>query len=235
MDRLQEEWMSIVIHDLRQPLQTIMGRASLLRHLVARSPSPEPALVADNLRHIQVAAANVGKMINDLLDSSRLEAKRMRVDLEPTDLISLTYDIVERSREVMAGHGVRIEVRRPPPLVAADPGRLEQVLGNLLSNAAKYGELGTEILLEVNCFDHDVQVSVVNRGRCIEREHQSKLFSRFQRAWAQHERIPGIGLGLYISKGLIEAHGGCMWHETTAEGATAFRFTLPVEAGPQPA
>jgi signal transduction histidine kinase len=124
---------------------------------------------------------------------------------------------------------VRVELRGEVPPLEADPARLEQVLVNLLSNAAKYSFPETEILVEVEPREREVMVSVTNLGQGIPPEEQEAIFTRFRRARAATEAgVPGLGLGLYITKGLVEAHGGRIWVESEVGKSTTFRFTLPL-------
>jgi signal transduction histidine kinase len=113
--------------------------------------------------------------------------------------------------------------------VFADPLRMEQVLGNLLSNAAKYGQPGTEIAIGLDRRGDEIEISVTNHGCGIPSDEIPRLFDRFYRSKSQSRtNLPGLGLGLYISKGLVEAHGGRISVESMTGETTTFRFTLPV-------
>jgi signal transduction histidine kinase len=144
------------------------------------------------------------------------------------DLTALVDTVAESMREQLGGHEIRV-VAPPGQYVWIDPDRVQQVLTNLLSNAAKYGYPGTEIRLEVAVRDDMVEVAVANWGRGIASDELPLLFRRFGRTrQARREgSTPGIGLGLYISKGLVEAHGGRMWVESEPGGLTTFRFVVP--------
>ena len=226
LERMREEWTSVIAHDMRQPITIILGYAATLQGLLQQQGCPETTSKA--VEHIRTAAENLNKITGDLLDLSRLEARRMKLELRTVDPQALVREVVERTAEITRGHPVRVEVLGTIPQVQADPGRLEQVLGNLLSNAAKYGYPNTEILVEVERKDEQVQVSVTNRGRGIPPEELPQIFTRFHRTrWVQAERVAGLGLGLYISKGLVEAHGGRIWAESVPNQSTTFRFTLP--------
>ncbi|MBI2939443.1 MAG: GAF domain-containing protein [Chloroflexi bacterium] len=234
-ERLREEWISLITHDMRSPLTVIKGYAQLLiraGRLPGVSEERSPA-VQKALRSILGSAERLTRMVFDLLDASRIEARRLALAPEPVDLPSLVRTVVERAAEVTGGHPVSVEIEGDFSPLAADSGRLEQVLVNLLSNAAKYGYPGTEIRVEVARRGSDARVSVVNQGPGISADDLPQLFTRFYRTRrAQTTRATGIGLGLYISKGLVEAHGGHLWAESTPGETTAFRFTLPVTAPP---
>lgn len=227
LERVREEWGSLITHDLRQPVTVITGYVGLLRRLLSQHTPAEGEARA--IEHIGAAIGNLGRMIGELMDISRLEAQRMSLERRTVDLPALVRTVVERMAETTSGHPVRVDVRGEIPPVWADPGRIEQILGNLLSNAAKYGDPETEITLGVDLLDGQVRVSVTNQGQGIAPEELSKLFTRFHRTrLAQQESVPGLGLGLYISKGLVEAHGGRISAESVPGKTTAFHFTLPL-------
>lgn len=145
-------------------------------------------------------------------------------------LPKLIEDVVERTAEITAGHPVRTAFRKDVPPVEADPGRLEQVLGNLLSNAAKYSHPDTEILVEAERQGDGVLLRVTNHGPGIEPENLERIFSRFHRTEsALRGDAPGLGLGLYITRGLVVAHGGRIWVESKPGESTTFCVRLPAE------
>lgn len=219
VERLREEWASIIAHDLRQPVNTISLATSLLNQMAA-----DRAELAKPIARIQAATVALTRMIDDLLDASRLAASRMTIELRDLDLAPVIDDIIER----MPGFAVRTVREVPPGIqVSADRGRLEQVLTNLLSNAVKYGEPDTPVRISVRRRDGEVEVSIANRGQGIAAHELSLLFSRFARTRAAEAGgAAGVGLGLYICKGLIEAMGGRIWAESEPDGMTVFRFTL---------
>lgn len=219
IERLREEWTSIIAHDLRQPITTIALKAALL----ARQ-----AECADKAQHIVVSATQLNRMITDLLDVSRLESHRLELSCVEVDLPALVRATVERTADATKGHRVDVEVRGKVPQLLADPGRLEQVLTNLLSNAAKYGTPGTPIGITVERRGNQVFVAVENEGKDIAPDELPKLFARYFRTRdAKTGKASGLGLGLYIVKGLVEAHGGRIW-AGSAGGRTRFQFTLPL-------
>ncbi|WP_437329430.1 sensor histidine kinase [Sorangium sp. So ce381] len=134
---------------------------------------------------------------------------------------------MERTADATKGHRVDVEVLDGVPPLWADPGRLEQVLTNLLSNAAKYGAPGTPIRIGVERRSGEVLVAVENEGKGIAPDELPRLFARYYRtSEAKAGGAAGLGLGLYIVRGLVEAHGGRIWAESEPGKAT-FRFTLP--------
>lgn len=226
-ERMREEWTSIITHDMRQPLTIILGYAATLRGFIERRASSEFERRA--VEHIVIAASNLNRIIADLLDASRLETQRLKLERRDVDLAALTREVVERAEAITSGHRVRVVVDGTIPPVAADPARVEQVLGNLFSNAVKYGYLNTEILVHLRSEGGMAKVSVTNEGEGIPPEEDARLFTRFHRTKSAEEGpVKGLGLGLYVSRGLVEAHGGHIWVESIPNRTTTFHFTLPL-------
>ncbi len=228
VERMREEWTSVVAHDLRQPVSTIGLAAQLLQRSDA-SPSSEQG--AKLLGRILAGAERLRTMIGELLDVTLLDARRLRVEPRAVEVAALVREVVERAAEITAGHPVSVREAGAPPVAWADPARIEQVLTNLLSNAAKYGDPGTEIGVDVEGRGREVEVAVSNRGRGVPPEELPRLFQRFVRSVGSHAAdTPGIGLGLYICKELVEAQGGRIWAESASGEGMRFRFTLPAPA-----
>jgi signal transduction histidine kinase len=172
-------------------------------------------------------------MVRDLLDTSRLETHMLALERRTVELRPLVSEIVERARELMHEHAVRVELPEDLPMVHADPMRVEQVLLNLLSNAAKYSTPATEITVEAKALPTEVELAVTNQGAGLTEWEISRVFSRFYRS--KHARsVEGLGIGLYIAKGLVEAQGGRIWIESEPGRFATFRFTLPrIDAPPE--
>lgn len=230
LQRLREEWTSIVAHDLRQPVTIIAGYAGMLAREAAKYPPPLPTFV----EHIRTSVHRLDRMISDLLDVSRIEADRLILKRQTVDFSTLVQVVAANMGQITSGHPVRVDIAGPIPPLEVDPGRIEQVLINLLSNAAKYSYPGTEIEVTVTAPESEVEVSVTNRGTGIPPEELPRLFTRYYRTReAQLGKVAGLGLGLYISEGLVKAHGGKISAESILGQTTTFRFTVPV-AGPRP-
>jgi signal transduction histidine kinase len=227
LERERTEWTAVITHDLRQPVTTILGYATLLhRHLERLGASDHDRRAAE---HIVTSAENLNRMIGDLLDVSRIESRRLTIRRQAIELLVLVREVLDRTQQVTAGHPVQLEVGEGIPLVEVDPARIEQVLGNLLSNAAKYSEGAAPIGLRIERRADTVEVSVSNVGPGIPPDELPQLFERFYRTRVARAGGPsGIGLGLYIAKGLVEAHGGRIWAESIPGQITTFHFTLPV-------
>jgi signal transduction histidine kinase len=225
LERLREEWASVVAHDLRQPVNTILMTAELL---TKRRGEQACEAEAKALRRIRTAACRLNRMIADLLDVSLIESQRMTIDRTKIRLSSLVEEVVERLGDSLTPCAVRIRSSGPEVLVWCDPERVEQIVGNLLSNAAKYGEPGTEVAVELDWLSDRVVVTVENRGRGILPEEAKLLFNRFVRS-GETRRVKGLGLGLYICKGLVEAHGGGIGVDSSPGAVTRFHFWLPLQ------
>ena len=223
LDRLRAEWNAVIAHDLRQPLNAI----ALNAQLIARKKK-DTADVGRPVEQIASSARRLNRMINDLLDLSRLEARQLKLIRQPVDLTSLVHVSVERIAAEAPDRRFDVHLPTDLPVIQIDADRIVQVLDNLLSNAIKYGAAETPIEIEVRLRDLDLLVSVVNQGAGIAPEDLPHLFQRFHRVGKdQQSHIKGVGLGLYIVQQLIEAHGGRVQAESTPGGKTTFRFTLP--------
>ncbi len=169
------------------------------------------------------------RMIDDLLDISRIEARWLNLEKEPVDLPTLLSNIIKHSPKTTKGRSVEVQVWDEIPPIEVDPERIEQVMGNLLSNAVKYSYPESEIVVAVEARPEEVVVSVTNRGPGILPEDRDKIFTRFHRTrLTVVDNAPGLGLGLYIAKGLVEAHGGRIWVASEPGEYAPFRFTLPL-------
>jgi K+-sensing histidine kinase KdpD len=222
---LKEEFLSSAAHDLRTPLTVVLGQAELLERRLARDPggAVDPAGVGRIVRE----ARRLRDLVTELLDVQRLEQGRVVMDLVPADV----GQIVEVVRDRHAGSGVAIEVIRPDePLVSSvDRPRLEQVIENLVDNAVKYGSRTRAAQIEIGAVDGAVQIAVVDHGVGIPDGDRDRIFERFFRASnVRSVTDTGLGMGLYICRRIVEAHGGRIWHEPTAGGGSTFRVSLPM-------
>lgn len=224
LERLREEWAAIVAHDLRQPVNAISMAAELLLRLRDGAVSDKERRAIERVRS---ASARLSRMICDLTDASRIEARRLSVEPRQVDVGALIDHLLEGLDDVTAHHPVQV-TGAAHQLAWIDPDRIQQVLENILSNAAKYGDDDSAIGIDVTPRDQWIEITVTNRGPGIPPAQLALLFRRFTRTRAARDSgKPGLGLGLYIAKGLVEAHGGRLWAESTPGEATRFRFTLP--------
>jgi PAS domain S-box-containing protein len=221
LERQREEWASVVAHDLRQPASTIYYATEALARAEGGAARDR---AVDSIRK---ATARLKRMISDLLDVTRIEAHRLTVRPEPVRLPSLVTESIATLPGESAAR-VRTDIAPDATFACADADRVVQVMSNLLSNADKYGNRETPIDVCIERSGDTVRVSVTNEGAGIAPDEIPKLFSRFGRtSSAQKGATPGLGLGLYMSRGIVEAHGGKLWAESTPGHKTHFRFTLP--------
>ncbi len=228
MERMREEWMGVIAHNLRQPV-SVIGLASRLLQSAREAPLSEAETKQlDRIRH---GVDRLGTMIAELLDLSLLDARRLQIKPRAINVVTLAREVIERAADLTAGHPVSVHEAGEPLVAFANPDRVEQVLSNLLSNAAKYGAPRAEIRVDVEGRGREVEVSVTNRGRGMPHNEVSRLFQRFMRSReSRASDTPGIGLGLYICKGLVEAQGGRIWAESEPGHSMRFHFTLPAHA-----
>jgi len=228
LEREREEWSAVVAHDLRQPAAAIRISAESLSRA---ETNPARQRVIERIRK---ASDRLERMIGDLLDVSRIEAGQLAVHAESVDLRPLVADVVallpwDQSR-------CRVEVDPDAERAWVDEERFVQVLSNLLSNAFKYGDPDAPVEVCLEAAEGMVRVTVTNEGPGIAPDEVPKLFSRFARTRAaQSGGVPGLGLGLYICRGIVEAHGGRLWVESVPGDKTHFRFTLPSAREGEPA
>lgn len=223
IDLAKSEVISAVAHELRSPLTSVKGFTSTLLHRWDRFDD-------DTKKHllltINTDADRVTRLIGELLDVSRLEAGRLHLRRQIVQMSEVAARVVERIQPQAAQH--RLVSRFPEgfPQVDADPDKVEQVLTNLVENAVKYTERG--IVTVAGVAEHrQVRVSVSDEGEGIPREHRLQVFGKFFRHEKRSGNPSGTGLGLYICKGLVEAHGGRIWVDEAPGGGAVFSFTLP--------
>lgn len=225
-DRLKSLLLSTVSHELRTPLATIKGNASLLeKH---RSDLP-PDVVMEHLKDIDAEADKLTELINNLMDMSRIEAGLLRIQPEHFGPAGLLEAAIRSARRRHPGEPIALEMPDALPPITADPRRVEQVLDNLIDNAFKYSGKGKPVTVRTSASDGELTVAVTDEGPGIAPEYQSEIFQRFfqisDRADAARR---GVGLGLAISRGIIEAHGGRIWVESEPGSGSTFLFTLPL-------
>lgn len=224
-ERAHAEWTSMVAHDLRQPLGTI----ALSTEVLARASASDGEGTARELERIRWAVKSLARMTSDLLDASSIAAQRMRVECVRVDIAALIRDAIGHMPDLVERCDVHVDPGGDV-LVHADPGRVEQVLANLLVNAAKYGEPGGTITVDITRSRGEARVTVSNRGPGIPAHELSRVFERFERGRRTRKGQSGLGLGLYIAKQLIEAQGGRIWAKSAPGVITQLTFTLPLAA-----
>ncbi len=232
MERLKGEFVSTVSHELRTPLTSIRGSLGLLSGGVAgRLPKKARDLV-------EMADMNTGRLINlvnDILDMEKIESGRMEFRFGPVDLKRLVDQGIEANRGYAEAFGVEFVIAKAPRgiVVRGDADRLTQVLANLLSNAAKFSLRGGKVEIACARLGAVGRVSVSDRGPGIPKEFHKHVFGKFTQADSSDTRkAGGTGLGLNISKSIIEKHGGRLAFDTSVGAGTTFYFEVPVWDGP---
>lgn len=224
LEELRASFTSMLVHDLRSPL-------TLLSAYVQLFDIRSEGLTAQQRRYIasmREACNRMIRLIGEILDIEKLEAGKLVLHRESVDLPELVGELVERFRPVAVQQSIALTlaVTGEPPRVSADPGRLEQVVMNLLTNALKFTPGGGAVTVEVASSSGGVQVAVSDTGPGIAAEEMPRLFEKFSQTSTGATK-PGTGLGLVISRHLVEAHSGRIWAESTPAGGSRFAFSLP--------
>jgi len=227
-NRLKDEFVSIVSHDLRTPLNAMLGWTALLQ-----KGTLAPSIISRALQSIHDNATRQAKLIDDLLDFSRITGGRMALDRDEIDLRDLLRNVIESM--VPATAAKRIEMQfssAPDAVVLGDIRRLEQVFFNLIGNAVKFTDEGGTIEVTIRCVDNHVEVRVTDTGIGIEPEFLPHVFDRFRQADSTTTRIHGgVGLGLSIARQLVEAHQGTISVQSDGKDrGSTFIVRLPIIA-----
>jgi PAS domain S-box-containing protein len=220
----RDDVLSIVAHDLRNPLSTIMMQASLLER-----SGPEPERRDPTPRQIiSRSAQRMNRLIQDLLDVALVEAGQLKVERERLSAVDLARDAVAAQAPLASSAGLelRLDVGRDVHDVWGDRNRLLQVFDNLIGNALKFTNEGGRITVALAARDEDVVFSVADTGSGIAPENVMHVFDRFWQVTTRTKRV-GAGLGLPITRGIVEAHGGRIWLESTLGHGSTFFFTIP--------
>jgi PAS domain S-box-containing protein len=231
--RAKDEFVATLSHELRTPLNAVLGWATLLR-----KGTPEGEELAAGLEIIERNARHQSQLISELLDISRITAGKLRLDVQPVDLPLIAESALDAVRPGAAGKGIRLEKIIEPidRIVMGDPGRLQQIIWNLLVNAIKFTPRGGSVQLVVARVASYVQITVADSGQGIEAEVLPHIFERYRQGDpSRARRHGGLGLGLAIVKSLAELHGGSIEARSDGLGKGAmFTVLLPVRAADTP-
>jgi PAS domain S-box-containing protein/excisionase family DNA binding protein len=225
--RLRDEFLSIASHELRTPLAVLKGHAQVALRRLQRAGQLEPVRAVDALRAIESQSDKLNRLVGRLLDIPRIETGKLELERRPTDIVALVEQVVSSARARETGHAI-VLAASPSLEAEVDPLRLEQVLTNLLDNAIKYSPEGGTIEVVVSrSADEAPEIAVRDHGLGIPPEKRAQIFERFFQAHGNgHKR--GLGLGLYISRQIVELHGGEITAESPADGGSRFVVRLPV-------
>jgi two-component system, OmpR family, sensor kinase len=226
--RLRDEFLSVASHELRSPITSLRGYVQLLPRQIERDAPLDPQRLLRALRVIDSQSDKLTKLIAQLLDASRAELGKLEIDLESIDLGALVRTVTETFEDT-ARRSVRLTVPSHPVLIRGDALRLEQVLVNLLNNAAKFDQtcLPIEVTVEQGSAT-EARLAVRDHGVGVAADEREIIFERYGRA-REGAFTDGMGLGLYICRVLTEKHGGSIVIESPVAGGTRFVVTLPVD------
>jgi signal transduction histidine kinase len=221
----RDEFLGLVSHDLRNLLGIISGSAQMLAARAREQGEGDSEGLA-HAERIQRSTARMNRLVGDLLDVVGLEAGKLRVVCEPHDALELVKEAMQAFLPSFTAKGLALTLEAPKGsiVVKFDHDRLFQVLSNLLSNAFKFTEPGGTVTLSLERVGADARFSVTDTGRGIPAARLATIFERFQQITNDSR---GLGLGLYIAKCIVEAHGGTLWAENQEPHGTAMRFTIP--------
>jgi PAS domain S-box-containing protein len=221
--RARDDVLAVVAHDLRNPLNTVTMAVSLM----LENTPVERVQERRQVEIVRRAADRMNRMIQDLLDVKRIEGGRLSMDLRPEEVGALVTDTIEMLRPLAVGSSIILDsvVSEGLPSVLADSARIQQVLSNLVGNAVKFTPRDGRVAVTAEPFGTEVRFGVVDTGPGIPPEQLPHIFGRFWQAKPSDRR--GIGLGLAIAKGIVEAHNGRIWVESRVGSGSTFYFTLP--------
>ncbi len=222
-EELKSTFISIVSHELRTPVTLIKGYASTLRRDDAKW---DRAVVKDSLTVIEEEADRLSQLIDDLLDASRLQAGGLSMTRADVSLAALATRVAERLGPQSGKHQIITDFPDNFPLVLGDERRLEQVIANLVSNALKYAPDG-EVRISGSMRPAEVTVCVSDRGPGIDPRDLPHVFDRFYRSNRAVKQTKGAGLGLYLARSIVEAHGGRIWADPKPQAGARICFSLP--------
>lgn len=228
LDRQKDEFLSLASHELRTPITSIKGYAQLSLNSV-RALGPGHERLLRHLTTITEQANRLTRLIADLMDVSRLQSGKMPMQMEQFNLASLVTQAVSNAEQTASSFTFKLALPPEPVVVEADPHLIEEVVSNLLDNAVKYSGESKQIEVGVSRDGAEVVTSVRDYGVGIPADQQAQVFDRFYRASnAGYQARSGLGLGLYITREIVERHGGRIWLESTQEVGSTFYVAMPL-------
>ena len=244
IDRLKTQFLSMASHELRTPLTAVSGFIQVARRRITRAadhddPSvdwkQEATRAAETLELAQRQSRRLGRLVDELLDVSRLQLGRVELHPSEFDLVSAVNELIERMRLLSTTHALefRTDVESAP--IEADRDRIDQVFENLIGNAIKYSPVGARVRVALTTQGEEAEVTIADEGIGIAPDEIDRIFNLFYRSpdpRAGH--VGGLGLGLYISREIITRHGGRLWVDS-GEGGSTFHATLPLRVTASPA
>ncbi|HET9808647.1 MAG TPA: HAMP domain-containing sensor histidine kinase [Candidatus Limnocylindria bacterium] len=237
LDKLKTQFLSMASHELRTPLTAVSGFMQIARRRMSRMagandiPQPwrdEAQKSDETLEMANRQAKKLARLIDELLDVSRLQQGRVEMRLAEIDLAEVVREVAERMRLLSKGHEIEAKIEGTAPIVA-DRDRIEQVFENLVGNAIKYSPESGRIDVSLRVNGTNANVSVRDRGIGVAPGEVEKIFGLFYRSPdPRADHVGGLGLGLYISREIVSRHHGKLWAERNADAGTTFHVTLPL-------
>lgn len=226
VERAKDEFISTASHELKTPLTALKGHAQILLRQAQREGGTEAE--TRGLLVIDEQADRVLRLVDRLLDVSRLELGRLQLELEPVDLVALARRVARDEGLVNPGHGIDVVSSEPGIVGNWDRARIEQVVDNLLSNAVKFSPPGTTILVSLERTDDWAHLLVRDQGPGVAPDQVERIFERYAQGADRPRGTVGLGLGLYVSRRIVEAHGGRIWVESIPGAGATFHVRLPL-------
>ncbi len=225
LDRLKSDFVSMVSHELRSPLTNIGGAVELM--LEEEELSDE--YVRKMLRVVGDQSERLIRLVQGILDVSRIDARKLYLNCKELDVLPLLERVVNSLQATTVFHWFELSATDESPAVWGDEDRIEQILFNILDNAIKFSPSGGPIGIQMETGNEEITISITDPGVGISQAKQDTVFQKFHRLDSEDSRETyGHGLGLYITKGLVEAHGGKIWVESVEGEGSTFSFTLPL-------
>lgn len=234
MNEIHSSFISVAAHELRTPLTSIYGFLELLQDSATDNLSDEQQ---EHLHWIEESTERLLNTLNELLDAARIDSDRLELVLRPIPVNQVIDEAVLECKPRLAARNQHLSLEIPSrlPQALCDPARIEQVVGHLLSNASKFTPEGGTVVLAVRPSDTGdfLHISVSDQGQGIEKGEEDRLFERFYRSQQVRKNgVSGVGLGLYITRSLVELHGGEIWYESMPGQGSTFHVTVPVVTPP---
>ena len=228
LEQAKSDFVSTVSHELRTPLTSIKAYTATLRR---DDVEFDDHTREDFLGVVEEETDRLTRLISDLLDVSRIESGKLELKRRDFDIAKLVRIVTDKMRSQSLKHAINLDAPSSISQVNADPDKIEQVITNLVDNALKYSPSGGVVTVTLKSHPRKVEFSVNDQGVGIPEDHLPYIFEKFHRVDNQATReIGGTGLGLYVSKSIIEAHGGTIWAESRPDEGSTFHFTLPLSA-----
>lgn len=223
----REEFMSIASHELKTPLTSLLLQTQIFEKRIDNNEVITPAGIKKIIAKYKHEISRLNRLVNDMLDMTRIHSGKLQLNVKQSEICAFTERVLENFKEVFEKNGKKLNIRRcSPTRLLIDEMRIEQVLGNIFSNAIRYAPESSVDLNISYTLNKTVRIEIQDYGQGIEKNNLEKIFTRFERGTANADTT-GLGLGLYISRQIINAHGGKIWAESEFGKGTKFIIELP--------